>query len=56
MVRRAAKEQGLLPTLRELGEIIQASHGISLSDSTLSRYANKFHNRLGMELMEEHIA
>lgn len=56
LYRRAAKEQGMSPTLRELSEIIQASHGVSLSDSTLRRYVSRFQNRLNSELAEEHIA
>jgi hypothetical protein len=53
--RQSINGQGL-PTTKEFGANIEAAYGVSLSDSSLKRYMNRFQNRLNAELEEDHIA
>nr|WP_241267636.1 DUF2637 domain-containing protein [Streptomyces scabichelini] len=53
--RQSINGQGL-PTKQEFGANIEAAYGVSLSDSSLKRYMNRFQNRLNVELEEDHIA
>ncbi|MET7911891.1 DUF2637 domain-containing protein [Streptomyces avermitilis] len=45
-----------LPTKGEFGNNVEATYGVTLTDSELKRYMNRFQNRFNTELEEDHIA
>ncbi|MFF7885929.1 DUF2637 domain-containing protein [Streptomyces sp. NPDC020794] len=45
-----------LPTKGEFGGNVEATYGVTLTDSELRRYMNRFQNRFNTELEEDHIA
>ncbi|MCT9006433.1 DUF2637 domain-containing protein [Streptomyces rhizosphaerihabitans] len=45
-----------LPTKGEFGGNVEATYGVTLTDSELRRYMNRFQNRFNAELEENHIA
>ncbi|MET9893415.1 DUF2637 domain-containing protein [Streptomyces sp. NPDC006465] len=45
-----------LPTKGEFGGNVEATFGVTLTDSELRRYMNRFQNRFNTELEEDHIA
>ncbi|MET7600773.1 DUF2637 domain-containing protein [Streptomyces sp. NPDC005481] len=45
-----------LPTKGEFGGNVEATYGVTLTDSELKRYMNRFQNRFNTELEEDHIA
>ncbi|MFD5077324.1 DUF2637 domain-containing protein [Streptomyces sp. NPDC058371] len=53
--RQSINGQGL-PTKGEFGNNVEATWGVTLTDSELKRYMNRFQNRFNAELEEDHIA
>ncbi|WP_406172519.1 DUF2637 domain-containing protein [Streptomyces sp. NBC_00996] len=53
--RQSINGQGL-PTKGEFGNNVEATYGVTLTDSELRRYMNRFQNRFNAELEEDHIA
>ncbi|MEU1038340.1 DUF2637 domain-containing protein [Streptomyces sp. NPDC005551] len=53
--RQSINGQGL-PTKGEFGNNVEATYGVTLTDSELKRYMNRFQNRFNAELEEDHIA
>jgi len=45
-----------LPTKGEFGGNVEATYGVTLTDSELRRYMSRFQNRFNTELEEDHIA
>ncbi|MGW7268668.1 DUF2637 domain-containing protein [Streptomyces sp. NPDC054842] len=45
-----------LPTKGEFGGNVEATYGVTLTDSELKRYMSRFQNRFNTELEEDHIA
>jgi hypothetical protein len=53
--RQSINGQGL-PTKGEFGNNVEATYGVTLTDSELRRYMSRFQNRFNAELEEDHIA
>ncbi|GGN85266.1 membrane protein [Streptomyces albiflavescens] len=53
--RQSINGQGL-PTKGEFGNNVEATYGVTLTDSELRRYMGRFQNRFNAELEEDHIA